>query len=113
MMKHYILKYEQIKKLNNIIQVPLLSINGYLMNYEPKMNSMNSPYTSGYVNLNPVRNIYITSSNLGTYNTINLTGNGHLIKTVPVRANYNEMVYNDAVLGIDYLDCSRQTLSRI
>ena len=60
--------------------LPLLSINGYLMNYEPKMNSMNSPYTSGYVNLNPVRNIYITSANLGTVDTINLTGNRSIIK---------------------------------
>ena len=59
--------------------LPLLSINGYLMNYEPKINSMNSPYASGYDNLNPVRIFYITSHNLGTCNTINLKSNRSII----------------------------------
>ena len=31
----------------------------------------------------------------------------------PVNANYNEMVYNHRVLGMDSLDCSRHALSRI
>ena len=58
---------------------PLNSINGYLMNYEPNIYYLNNPYMSGYVNLNPIRNIYLTSGNLGSYNTINLAGN-HSIK---------------------------------
>ena len=40
-------------------------------------------------------------------------GDRGIIKKVPVRANYNEMIYDDAVLGIDYIDVSRQTLSRL
>ena len=36
-----------------------------------------------------------------------------LPKRVPVRANYNEAIYDDAGLGIDYLTCSRQSLSRL
>ena len=36
-----------------------------------------------------------------------------IIKQVPVRANYNEMIYDDAVLGIDYIDVSRQALARL
>ena len=67
----------------------------------------------GYVNLNPIRNIYLTSGNLGSYNTINLAGNHSKIKKIPVRANQNEIIFNDAVLGLDYIDVSRQTISRI
>lgn len=93
--------------------LPLQSINSYLNNTTPKENRNISPYVSGYVNLNPVRNIYITSGNLGSYDTLSVSGDRGVIKKVPVRANYNEMIYDDAVLGIDYLDCSRQSLSRL
>lgn len=98
---------------NADFSLPLQSINSYLHNSIPKENTASSPYASGYVNLNPVRNIYITSPNLGGFNTLCVSGERGIIKKVPVRANYNEMIYDDAVLGIDYLDCSRQSLSRI
>lgn len=93
--------------------VPVQSINNYLNNNIPKINSSANPYISGYVNLNPVRNIFITSGNLGGYNTLSISGERGIIKKVPVRANYNELIYDDAVLGIDYLTCSRQSLSRL
>ena len=92
---------------------PYQSINNYLNNEDVKVNTKASPYVSEYVNLNPVRNIYITSGNLGSYNTMSVSGERGIIKKVPVRANYNEMIYDDAVLGIDYLGCSRQSLSRL
>jgi len=92
---------------------PYQSINNYLNNEVAKVNTKASPYVSEYVNLNPVRNIYITSGNLGSYNTMSVSGERGIIKKVPVRANYNEMIYDDAVLGIDYLSCSRQSLSRL
>lgn len=93
--------------------LPLQSINSYLHNSIAKENSNTSPYVSGYVNLNPIRNIYITSGNIGGFNTLCVSGERGVIKKVPVRANYNELIFDDAVLGIDYLDCSRQSLSRI
>ena len=36
-----------------------------------------------------------------------------VIKKVPVISVYNDMVYDQTVLGVDYLDCSNQTISRI
>ena len=44
---------------------------------------------------------------------MSISGERGIIKKVPVRANYNELIYDDAVLGIDYLTCSRQSLSRL
>jgi hypothetical protein len=35
------------------------------------------------------------------------------IKKVPVRGGYNEMIYDQTVLGMDYLDCSNQSLLSI
>ena len=92
---------------------PVQSINNYLNNNVPKVNTYASDYVSPYVNLNPIRNLYITSGNFGGYNTMSISGERGFVKKVPVRANFNEMIYDDAVLGIDYLDCSRQSLSRL
>ncbi len=92
---------------------PYQSINNYLNNNVAKVNNSSSPYVSEYVNLNPIRNIYITSGNIGSYSSMSVSGERGIIKKVPVRANYNEMIYDDAVLGIDYLNCSRQSLSRL
>ena len=92
---------------------PVQSINNYLNNNISKINTYASEYVSPYVNLNPIRNLYITSGNFGGYNTMSISGERGIVKKVPVRANFNEMIYDDAVLGIDYLDCSRQSLSRL
>ena len=92
---------------------PVQSINNYLNNNVPKINTYASEYVSPYVNLNPIRNLYITSGNFGGYNTMSISGERGIVKKVPVIANFNEMIYDDAVLGIDYLDCSRQSLSRL
>ena len=37
---------------------------------------------------------------------------GHF-KKIPVIADYNQLIYDQTVLGMDYLDCSNQTLSLI
>ena len=92
---------------------PYQSINNYLNNNVMKVNTKASPYDSGYVNLNPVRNIYMTSGNLGSYNTMSVSGERSIVKKIPVTSNYNQMIYDDAVLGIDYLSCSKQSLSRL
>jgi len=106
-----ILTDTQIKSLN--YPEPVQSINNFLNNNIAKVNNNASPYVSPYVNLNPIRNLYITSGNFGGYNTMSISGERGIVKKVPVRGNYNEMIYDDAVLGIDYLDCSRQSLSRL
>lgn len=105
-----ILTDAQIKQNSSL---PVNSINGILNNTVPKVNNINSPYVSGYVNLIPLRNVYMTSSNLGSYNSLNISGGRSVIKKIPVTANFNEMLYYQTVFGADYIDVSRQTLSRL
>ena len=92
---------------------PLYSVNDVLRNTTPKTNIQGDPFISKYIDLFPIRNIYITSPNLGNFNTMSAWGDNTIIKKVPVTANYNEMVFDQVVIGNDYLDCSRQTLSRL
>ncbi len=53
---------------------PLQSMNDVLRNYTQQINLNGSPYISGYVDLFPIRNIYITSPNLGNFNTMSVWG---------------------------------------
>jgi hypothetical protein len=74
---------------------------------------VNTPFLSKYINLNSIRNIYITSPNLGNYNTFGPNGERSIIKKVPVDSDFNYMIFNNVLTGLDHLDCSKQTLSQI
>ena len=63
-----------------------------------------------YIDLQPIRNIYISSPNVGNFNTIGPRGQSSTIKKIPVTANFNEMIFDNTLVGNDYLDCSKQTL---
>ena len=42
-----------------------------------------------------------------------VNGEWGILKNIPVSANNNQLIYDQTVLGMDYLDCSNQTLSLI
>jgi hypothetical protein len=66
-----------------------------------------------YLDLHTTRNLYLTSSSLGSYNTVSNFGTDTVIKKIPVRFNYNEMLFDGAESGYDYLDVSKRSLRRI
>ena len=85
-----------------------------------KLTEGSSPYynnaysfTSNFVNLNSIRNLYITSSNLGNYNSIGANSERTIIKKVPVDVDFNYMIHNNQITGLDYIDVSKQTLKTI
>jgi hypothetical protein len=73
---------------------------------------LNAPYNA-YIDLNTTRNLYLTSSCLASYNTISNFENDVIIKKIPVKANYSQMLFDNAEAGYDYLDVSRRALSRL
>ena len=40
-----------------------------------------------------------------------VNGEWGILKKIPVSADYNQLIYDQTVLGMDYLDCSHHTLS--
>ena len=44
---------------------------------------------------------------------MSITGERNIVKQVPVNAGYKQLIIDQAVLGMDDLDCSKQTLSRL
>ena len=69
--------------------------------------------TSRYVNRHPIHNLYLISNTLGTCSSMAVNGECGILKNIPVRADYNQLIYDQTVLGMDYLDCSHQTLNLI
>ena len=66
-------------------------------------------YQTGFVNLTHTNNVYITSPNLGSFDTL-ATFSNNIIKKVPVNAPYGYMVVDQNMSTNDFLNCSRQTL---
>ena len=95
-----------IYKANDINEV-LGNLEGKSIFYT-KLN----PYTSNFLNLQPIRNIYIHSS-LGNYNTIGARGETSIIKKIPVTANINEVIFDQVLVSNDFGNCSKQTIRTI
>ena len=75
-------------------------------------SSLNNPLIS-YIDLQPIRNVYISSPNLGNFNTIGPNGKSGILKKVPVTADFNQMIIDQLMTTNDFLDCSKQTLRTI
>jgi hypothetical protein len=90
------------------------SINNLLKNFTSNMNYIKAqPFVSGFVDMNPVRNAYLTCTGLGNFNTMSLTGDRNIIKKISINGQPGDIIFDSSQTGVDYLDCSRQTLSRI
>lgn len=72
-----------------------------------------NPFKSGYLNMQPIRNLYLHSTTLGNFNSIGPDGCQTIIKKIPVTSDYNIMIFDQCVLYNDYNDCSHQTLKTI
>ena len=66
-----------------------------------------------YLMLTPVRNIYMRSPNLSSFNTIGTSGQSNIIKKIPVNAPPGEMITSYITSSTDYLDCSNATWKTI
>ena len=85
----------------------LRSANDIITHIKPMVRD--STFTTGFVNLNHINNVYITSPNLGSFDTL-ATFSNNVIKKVPVNASYGYMVVDQVMSTNDFLNCSRQTL---
>jgi hypothetical protein len=90
------------------------SINDLIKNYNPNaIYITNSPFLSGSLDMSPLCNAYLTCTGLGNFSTVSLTGDRNIIKKIPLNGKPGDIIYDSSQTGVDYLDCSRQTLSRI
>jgi hypothetical protein len=70
-------------------------------------------YTSGFLDLQPIRNIFISSPNLGSFNTLGSKGEANIICKVPVNADFGYLILANIIAPHDFLNCSKQTLRTV
>ena len=91
-------------------------INEVLSNLEGNSGTYyyNNPYISGFLNMQPINNIYMHSGSIGNYNSL-LIGNGSqtVIKKIPVTQDYGLVIHDQCVLFNDFNDCSHQSLKTL
>ena len=66
-----------------------------------------------YLNLTPVRNIYMKSPNLSSFNTIGCNGESTIIKKIPVNVPQNQMITASITSGTDFIPADNLTLKTI
>jgi len=66
-------------------------------------------FASDFISLQPIHNVYITSPNLGSFDTIAPFSN-NVIKKVPVTVPYGYMIIDQNSTTNDFLNCSNQTI---
>ena len=69
------------------------SMNTTLNNYVLKPLD-NTDHVSGYIDIYSLRNIYMTASGLGNFNTISVAGNRNVVKKIPVTAPHGEVIFD-------------------
>ena len=89
------------------------SLNTMLKNFTEDSFEGTEVFRSGFVDMYPLRNIYLSCSGLGNFNTMSVSGDRNIINNIPVNAGYGDVIYYESATGLDYLDCSHQTLSRV
>ena len=85
------------------------TVNTMLRNNKTTFLTETAPYDS-YLDLFNIRNLYLTSSALCSYDTVSNFGMDTIIKKNPCTAPYNKMIFQSSGSTLDGLDVSKRTL---
>ena len=92
----------------------LRSVNEVLGNYQVAVYQYNNPYVSEFINLQPLRNIHIHSSQLSNYNQVNCsTGDTTVVKKIPVTAPRAALIFDSELNPLGYLDVSNRSFKQL
>ena len=90
-----------------------MSINNVLGNTVEKINFAPDPFVSGFVNLLPMENIYLTSDSLTNGNQLAPYGVARVLKKIPTTAGFGNVIYDNEILMNDANDVSMRHLRRL
>ena len=94
-------------------QKNLSSANELLTNVTPNVIGNTASPAQYYINLTPIRNIYMRSPNLSSFNTIGCNGESSIIKKIPINAGSGEMITSFITSSTDFIPCNNLTLRTI
>ena len=98
------------------VDVNLLnSINSVLGNTTPATDAYTNvaPFTSGFVDLVPFKNLYLHCNEISNYNQLTVIGNSSIVKKINVNVPYLGVINDNELSTVDYIDCSNKLLKRL
>ena len=85
-------------------------INGKVLKQTGNTSVGVTSFTSGFIDLQPIKNIYIYCSNLSTFTTVSPDGGSGVIKKVPVTQDTGYYIFDNVMNNNDYVDVSRLSI---
>ena len=70
------------------------------------------PFVSGFVDLIPVKNLYLHCNEISNYNQLTVAGNSSIVKKINVTAPYLGFIQDNQINDFDYVDVSSKILRR-
>ena len=101
-----------VSNLNSINEV-LRNTSGLHDGIWGMMDPLDTEFTSEFLDLLNVHNIYIHSSTLGHYNTIGVRGENTIIKKVPVSSSFGYLIMDSVVAPHDKINVSKQLVKTL
>jgi len=85
-----------------------LSINDVIkVSGQTTYSQLGGTVETGFINLRSIHNIYITSPNLGAFDTLGPRGEQNIVKKVPVSSDWGYVIFDSVVSEHDYIDVSK------
>ena len=71
------------------------------------------PYVTGFIDLTPVKNLYLHCNEISNYNQLTVAGNSSIVKKINVTVPYLGIINDNETSGFDFVDCSNKLLRRL
>jgi len=102
-----------VSNLNSINEVLRNTSGLYDGIWSPMDPELDTEFTSEFLDLLNVHNIYIHSSTLGNYSTIGVRGENTIIKKVPVSSSFGYLIMDSVVAPHDKINVSKQLIKTL
>ena len=71
------------------------------------------PYITGFIDLTPVKSLYLHCNEISNYNQLTVAGNSSIVKKINVPVPYLGVINDNELSSFDYIDVSNKMLRRL
>ena len=71
------------------------------------------PYITGFIDLTPVKSLYLHCNEISNYNQLTVAGNSSIVKKINVSVPYLGIFNDNELSSFDYIDVSNKMLRRL
>ena len=103
-------RFVQVVDANNVNSINRV-LSNYITAYDASTNVV--PFITGFIDLTPVKNIYLHCNEISNYNQLTVAGNSSIIKKINVTVPYLGIINDNELSTFDNIDVSGKMLRRL